>query len=179
MPKLTHLAETAHRMSGCIVERLRATFLPPPDPQIGITFAHVPYPRYNVIACLARFEFPATSSVQIGGQEFFCVQSSNFTTDGFIRATATSLATAKLAAYAVFEGLISDSFTITVNKRDGNRPAIAGVQIVRVPEPGCFTQLTVSTVFPLLRWRRASLAAGRGRRALCSRRTQQPLQLGL
>lgn len=107
----------------------------PPSPQLAISVTNVPYPEYKVIVYLATFGFGATTSIQLGDEEYYLIQSSDFTTDGFIEATATSLETATLATYAVFDGLTDSSFEITLNKRGGNRPGIGGFQIVAVPEP--------------------------------------------
>jgi hypothetical protein len=115
---------------------VEGSFFTLPSPQLTVTVAQIPYAQYDVYAYLAGFSFDATSSVRIGSERYYYIQSSNFTTDGFIQATATSPQGAPLATYAVFRGLQSSSFNLEIIKETGNRPAIAGLQIVRVPEPG-------------------------------------------
>ncbi len=131
-------------------------FFAPPDPQLAVSVSNIPYGQYDVIAYLAGFSFSTTASVQLGAQEFYYIQSSDFTTDGFIRATATSLGTATLATYAEFDNLTGSSFTITLNKLDGNRPAIAGLEIVSVPEPSGLSLAAIATLFctAAVRWKR-------------------------
>jgi hypothetical protein len=115
---------------------VEGSFFTLPSPQLTVTVSQIPYAQYDVYAYLAGFSFDATSSVRIGNERYYYIQSSNFTTDGFIQATATSPQGAPLATYAIFRGLQSSSFNLEIIKETGNRPAIAGLQIVRVPEPG-------------------------------------------
>ncbi len=99
-----------------------------------------------MIAYLACFDFGADASVKLGDQEFFLVQSTNFTTDGFIQATATTYQDETLATYAVFTGLNNPAFDLEIIKQGGNRPAIAGLQIVETPEPSSLVLLLVGCV---------------------------------
>jgi hypothetical protein len=120
-------------------------------PQLTITVSDIPYAQYEVIAYLATFGFGATASAKLGDQEYFLVQSSNFTVDGFIQATSTNVADQKLATYAVFTGLTGSSFSLEVITQSGNRAGIAGFQIVEVPEPSSGVLLCVGTALGL--WR--------------------------
>lgn len=106
-----------------------------PSPQLGITVSNIPYAHYEVIAYLGSFGFGGEGGAKLGTQEFYYIQSANFTVDGFIQATATTYADRTLATYAVFTNLTDPSFTLEIIKRGGNRPGIAGLQIVEVPEP--------------------------------------------
>ena len=116
-------------------ERLMKGFLEgywrdPPDYSVRVVVDEVPYASYTVIAYLCGFGFDTTASARIGDQEFFYIQSSDFTTDGYQQATATSLAYASLASYAVFEGITGDGFALDIFRQDGNRGALAGLQII-------------------------------------------------
>jgi hypothetical protein len=122
---------------------VEGSFFTLPSPQLTVSVSQIPYGRYDVYAYLAGFTFDATSSVRIGAERYYYVQSSNFTTDGFIQATATSPQGAALATYAVFRDLQSNSFNLEIIKESGNRPAIAGLQIVRVPEPSTLLLLVL------------------------------------
>jgi hypothetical protein len=106
-----------------------------PDPQLAVTVSNIPYANYQVIAYLGSFGFGGEGSAKLGSKEFYYIQSVNFTVDGFIEATATTYADRTLATYAVFTDLSDPSFTLEIIKRGGNRPGIAGLQIVEVPEP--------------------------------------------
>lgn len=122
-------------------------------PQLTIAVTDIPYPQYEVIAYLAGFGFGANASAKLGDQEYFYVQSSNFTVDGFIQATATNIADQKLATYAVFTGLTGSSFSLEVITQSGNRAAIAGFQIIEVPEPSSCVLFIVGIVASLGRCR--------------------------
>jgi hypothetical protein len=123
---------------------VEGSFFNLPSPQLTVTVSQIPYAQYDVYAYLAGFSFPATSSVRIGNERYYYVQSSNFTTDGFIQATATSPQGAPLATYAIFRGLQGSSFNLEIIKESGNRPAIAGLQIVAVPEPATLLLLLLA-----------------------------------
>jgi len=120
---------------------------------LSVTVSQIPYAKYDVYAYLAGFGFDCTAIARIGSQEVFYIQSSDFTTDGLIRATATSLGEATLATYARFEDLEDGSFTLDLIKQAGNRPALAGLQIVPVPEPATGSLLALASAW-LLRRRR-------------------------
>ena len=123
---------------------VEGSFFNLPSPQLTVTVSQIPYAQYDVYAYLAGFSFPATSSVRIGNERYYYVQSSNFTTDGFVQATATSPQGAPLATYAIFRGLQGSSFNLGIIKESGNRPAIAGLQIVAVPEPATLLLLLLA-----------------------------------
>ncbi len=125
---------------------VEGSFFDSNSPQLTISVTNIPYPQYEVIAYLACFDFGADASVKLGDQEFFLVQSTNFTTDGFIQATATTYQDETLATYAVFTGLNNTAFDLEIIKQGGNRPAIAGLQIVETPEPSSFVLLLVGCV---------------------------------
>jgi len=127
----------------------------PTWPQLTFTVSDVPYETYDVYAYLVGFGFNAEASARIGGEEYFYTQSSNFTTDGFIRATSTVLEEyPPLATYALFEDVTGDSFSLEIIKRDGNRGGLGGLQIVKVPEPGSITLLVCGLAAGLIWWRR-------------------------
>jgi hypothetical protein len=102
---------------------------------VRVQVEDVPYERYKVVPYLIGFGFDATASARLNGEQYFYVQSSNFTTDGYIQATATSLANAQLATYAVFEGQTADDFRLDIITETGNRGALAGLQIISMPIP--------------------------------------------
>ena len=131
-----------------------------PSPQLTVTVSQIPYAQYDVYAYLAGFQFSATSSVRIGSERYYYVQSSNFTADDFIQATATSPQGARLATYAVFRGLQGSSFNLEIIKETGNRPGIAGFQIVRVPEPSAIFLSLLAVVGFLMRPKRSRLSRG-------------------
>jgi MYXO-CTERM domain-containing protein len=131
---------------------VEGSFFDPPFPQLQVIVSDVPYSKYDVIAYLAGFSFAADASVKLGSQEFYYIQSSNFTVDGFIPATATTYASRTLATYAVFPNLNASSFTLEIIHRGGNRGAIAGLQIVAVPEPSTWA-LAVAGLVGLAVWR--------------------------
>lgn len=83
---------------------IEGSFFGPGSPQLSVNVANVPYPMYDVIVYLAGFGFDAEASIKLGDQKFFYIQSSDFTTDGFIRATATSYEERTLATYASSRG---------------------------------------------------------------------------
>jgi len=121
---------------------------------LSVTVFNIPYSHYEVIAYLAGFGFSAEASAKLGSQEFFYVQSSNFTTDGYIQATATSYADRTLATYAVFQNQTSNFFTLDLYTRGGNRAAIAGLQILQIPEPSSFALIAIGGCGLLLARRR-------------------------
>ena len=90
--------------------------------------------------------------MKLGSQEFFYIQSSNFTTDGFVKATATNYADRKLATYAVFDNLTDSAFTMEIIKQGGNRAAIAGLQVVQLPEPSSFVLTAIGGLSALGLW---------------------------
>ncbi|HEY4313085.1 MAG TPA: PEP-CTERM sorting domain-containing protein [Pirellulales bacterium] len=118
-------------------------FFGSPSPQLEVTVSNVPYAHYEVIAYVVGFGFAADSSVRLGDQEFFYTQSSNFTTDGFIKATATDYADRTLATYAEFDNLTGSTFTLELIHQGGNRPAIDGFQIVATPEPSSWVLIVL------------------------------------
>jgi hypothetical protein len=81
------------------------------------------------------------------------VQSSNFTTDGFIKATATDYADRTLATYAEFDNVTASSFTLEMIHQGGHRPAIAGFQVIALPEPGSVLLLALGGGLLLIRYR--------------------------
>jgi hypothetical protein len=105
------------------------------NPPLQVAMFDVPYDHYNVIAYLAGFTFPANASIKLGSEQFYYVQSSNFTTDGFIQATATTQATQTVATYAEFDNLTGNSFVMQIFTTSGNRGSIVGFQVIEVPEP--------------------------------------------
>ncbi len=107
-------------------------------PPLEVAMFDVPYAKYDVIAYLAGFSFQADASVKLGNEQFYYVQSSNFTTDGFIKATATTQATQTLATYAEFDNLTGNTFTLQIFTTGGNRGSIAGFEVVSVPEPASY-----------------------------------------
>ena len=132
----------------------------PPSPQLTVSMSNIPYAKYNVIAYLIGFGFDADSSVKLGTQEYYYIQSDNFTVDGFKKATATTFATRTLATYAIFENLTSSSFSMELIKRGGNRPGIGGLQVVAVPEPASWVMLAAGTVALTIIARRKRDTAG-------------------
>ncbi len=137
---------------------VEGSFFAEPSAQLQVVVSNIPYAHYDVIAYVVGFGFTADSSVRLGSQEFFYNQSSNFTTDGFIKATATTHDTRTLATYAEFDNLTGTSFTLDLIHQGGNRPAIDGFQIVAVPEPGSALLAAVGSFIAavLLGTRRAS-----------------------
>jgi hypothetical protein len=129
-----------------------------PAPQLIVTAFNIPYPQYDVIVYLAGFGFGADASVKLGSEEYFYVQSSNFTTDGFVQATATTYEDRQLATYAVFRNLTQNFFFLEMIKQDGNRAAIAGFQIIAVPEPSAAALLAIGGALLLMKWRRWKVA---------------------
>jgi hypothetical protein len=121
-------------------------------PALEVAMFDVPYTRYNVIAYLAGFGFQADASITLGNQQYYYIQSSNFTTDGFKKATATTLATQTLATYAEFDNLTSSSFVMQILTTSGNRGSIAGFQVVGVPEPSAL-MLALCGGLALIGWR--------------------------
>ncbi len=113
-------------MKGCI----EGYWQDPPKPSVRVIVDEIPYASYDVIAYLCGFGFDTTASARIGDQEFFYIQSSDFTADGYQQATATSLAYASLASYAVFEDITGDDFVLDIFRQEGNRGALAGLQII-------------------------------------------------
>jgi len=129
----------------------------PPSAQLMFQVTGVPFATYDVYAYLAGFGFDADASARIGGEEYFYEQSSDFTADGFIQATATSPTNAPPATYALFKNVSGDSFTLEIIKQDGNRGGLAGLQIVEVPEPSTLVLLCI----------------GAAARAACARRKRR------
>ena len=113
-----------------------------PSAQLAFEVSNIPYEHYDVYAYLARFSFGNTASAKIGSEEYFFEPTTNFTVDGYVRATATTVAGTSLASYALFEDLTGDSFVLNVIKQSGNRAGLAGLQIVNrgssVPEPSTY-----------------------------------------
>ncbi len=69
------------------------------NPPLEVAMFDVPYKTYDVIAYLAGFGFQTDASITLGtGQSSITTSSqANFTTDGFIKATAITQATQTLA----------------------------------------------------------------------------------
>jgi len=115
---------------------------------IEVTVDNVPYAQYDVYVYVGEF-FNTTSSARIGDQTFYYDATSNFDTDGYVQATATTIAGASLASYVLFEGLTDNSFTLELIRRTGSRTGISGFQIVEtaaVPEPSTYAMAAIGLV---------------------------------
>lgn len=132
------------------------------DYAVRVEVADVPYDRYKVVPYLIGFGFVATASVSLNGEKYYYEQSSNFTIDGYVQATATSLANAPLATYAVFDGQTQDSFTLDIVTETGNRGALAGIQIISSPIPEPSTALIACIGISILIMKRKNKATASG-----------------
>lgn len=73
---------------------------------------------------------------------------------GFVQSTATTSETATLSNYVVLSGFSGAGFYITGSAQDGARPAIAGFQIVAVPEPSTIALAVLGAGAMLVMYRR-------------------------
>ena len=73
---------------------------------------------------------------------------------GFVQSTATSAENATLSNYVVLSGFSGAGFYITGNAESGARPAIAGFQIVAVPEPSTIALAVLGAGAMLVVYRR-------------------------
>ena len=93
-------------------------------------------------------------SATVGSTTYFGDNSGNYataTTPSFVRATGTTSGNANNSNYFLFEGLSSDSLTVTFG--GSTRQAITGIQLVAVPEPST-ALLCILGSLALLRRRR-------------------------